>query len=130
MRSYGGRSLTVAALYSTVAALCGCSSVVVAQQIPSAREQNNLGIERARQGKNAEAEKRFREAIRIDPAFTQAYLNLAQTLAAQGRFPEAEPVAQDAARLAPAQSSALTTLAMIQVRLGRSGEAIANFRKV
>lgn len=50
---------------------------------------NNLGLLLLKSGKNAEAERLFRQAILIDPKCSQAYANMGQSLEAQGRGADA-----------------------------------------
>ena len=57
---------------------------------PTAETHNGLGFVLARQGRADEAVAEFRKAIDIDPKFTPAYNNLADTLVQQGKLEEAE----------------------------------------
>ncbi|MBB4908882.1 tetratricopeptide repeat protein [Actinophytocola algeriensis] len=53
------------------------------------------------QGRKAEAEVAFRDAIRIEPTLSEAFCHLANMLAEQGRYAEAEPLLREAIRLDP-----------------------------
>ena len=52
--------------------------------------QNNWGIALARQGKWEEALPHYEEALRLNPGYTEAHLNLAQVLQRLGRHAEAQ----------------------------------------
>jgi len=72
-----------------------------------ASAQNQLGFLAARSGDQANAEKRFREAVRAAPGFTEAWVNLAATLGMQSRFSEAQEADQHALELEPQNPQAL-----------------------
>ena len=63
--------------------------------------QNNLGMALAEQGKHAEAEACYRQALRLKPDYAGAYSDLGVTLADQGRLTEAVACYQQALRLKP-----------------------------
>jgi len=82
------------------------------------------------QGKSAEAEKLFREAVENNPQYAQAFVNLGLVLASQSRFAEAAWALQSAVHVEPNNTKALASRAMVLTRLGQPAEAIADFRKV
>jgi cytochrome c-type biogenesis protein CcmH/NrfG len=55
----------------------------------------------------------FREAIKNDPAFPRAMVNLAATLASESKFSEADAVVQQALQLDPENKEALQLQAML-----------------
>jgi tetratricopeptide (TPR) repeat protein len=59
----------------------------------------NDGLQKARQGKHAEATKEFQNALQQDPQFALAYAKLAQSYAALGQDDDAEQAAQKAQSL-------------------------------
>jgi tetratricopeptide (TPR) repeat protein len=57
---------------------------------PKAQEQFSKGLESMDRGKTSDAEKDFKNAVKIDPKFAPAYLRLSVIYADQNHFPEAE----------------------------------------
>jgi Flp pilus assembly protein TadD len=53
---------------------------------------NNLGILYLRTHRAEDAEKSFKESIRVAPAFDQSYLNLARLYAIEGDAPKARAI--------------------------------------
>lgn len=51
--------------------------------------QTNIGIAYMKKGDNAKAEESFRNAIKLDPVFCPAYLNMGELFGKIGRAPEA-----------------------------------------
>lgn len=73
-----------------------------AQKAPrSARVHNNFGVALKAAGRMNEAAEQYRETIRLDPGFTEAYFNLGNILSAQGKYLQAIPYYRRAAQLAP-----------------------------
>ena len=84
---------------------------------------HNLGNLAARLGKNAEAEKRYREAIVIDSLFYPAKVNLAVLLSAQGRNEEAEVLLREVIKAYPEQHQVAYSLGLLLAEMGRYPEA-------
>jgi Flp pilus assembly protein TadD len=57
-----------------------------------------------KQGKHAECEIAYRDAIRRKPDHAEAHARLGQTLSKQGRWEEAEAACREAVRLSPDDS--------------------------
>jgi tetratricopeptide (TPR) repeat protein len=70
------------------------------------------------------AEAEFREAIRLDPAWTKGYADLSATLCCVGRFVEAVGAAREAVRMEPNDTTFLSTLAAALLEVGENVEAI------
>jgi tetratricopeptide (TPR) repeat protein len=69
--------------------------------------QNQLGFLSSRDGDAAAAEKYFREALRAEPRYTQAWISLAATLGMQSRIPEAREAIAHALELDPQNAVAI-----------------------
>jgi len=74
-------------------------------------------------GKQAEAEKNFREALRLNPEHYQANLYLGRLLGMQNRAAEALAFVQKAVSLQPQSPDAHKFLANVYVELGRTEDA-------
>ena len=84
-----------------------------------------LGSFYARQGRMEDAEAQFRAALALDPAFTAAYVNLADLWRAQGRDADAERMLREGLRRVPAAGALHYSLGLTLVRLGHRSEAFA-----
>ena len=82
------------------------------EAIAAFREAVRLGTTLLVQGQFAEAEKVFREAIRLKLDDAEAYFGFGTTLLVQGQFAEAEKVFREAIRLKPDHAEALENLAI------------------
>ena len=69
--------------------------------------QNQLGYLFYKNGQLDIAEEHFRQAIRANPDFTQAWISLAATMASKSRFSEAQEAVAHALRLDPHNAEAL-----------------------
>lgn len=76
-----------------------------------------------------EAIARLQEAVRIDPDYLQAYLELDYCLKNTGRFAEATQALKQALRLDPKSGPTYAALAEVQIRQKDYAEAIINYRK-
>ena len=89
--------------------------------------QNGLGICYAMQGKMPEAERQFREAIRLNPEYAGAQSNLANALGAQNRLAEAIPHYQKALQITPNDFQTHYNFGLTLARQGQRAEAKAQF---
>ena len=95
---------------------------------PNADTYNGLGFVLARKGRPDEAVEQFRKAIELNPKYTPAYNNLADTLEKQGKLEEAASYYQRS--LAEKASAAVyNNLGVVLLKLGRKDEAANQFRK-
>jgi len=76
-----------------------------------------------------EAIARLQEAVRIDPDYLQAYVELDYCLKNTGRFTEATQALKQALRLDPKSGPTYAALAKVQIRQKDYAEAIINYRK-
>lgn len=88
-----------------------------------AEDQNNRGIDLARQGKAEEAIGCYREALRLRPAYPEAHNNLGNALAKRGRLEDAIDSYREAVRLRPDDSKALCNLGNALRESGKLDEA-------
>ncbi len=104
----------------------GCAA---AERLRGANERffgvyNLLGMCAAHDGKLPEAEKLFRESLRLKPAFTPARHNLALNLAQQGRIDEAAGELDAILKAEPKDTTALSTLGKLELVRGRPAQAL------
>ncbi len=92
-------------------------------------EQLNLGLLFARLGKAVESEKHYREAIRIDPDFAPAYVNLADLFRVLGRDKEGEKLLRNGVIATSNDPTVEHTLALLLVREKRNAEALQWFER-
>jgi tetratricopeptide (TPR) repeat protein len=106
----------------------GAEEFVAAQLVNSERAEShiNIGNLRAGQRRFEEAEKAYRTALRLNPQFVPAYVNLADLYRALGRDIEGEELLRTALEGIPSdsQSALRQSLGLTLVRLGRLPEAI------
>jgi serine/threonine-protein kinase len=81
------------------------------------------------QGKRDEAISAYREAIRLDPAYFEAYGSLALALEKQGKPDEAIAVAREPIRLHPDSADAHANLARVLEARGERDETVAEYRE-
>jgi Flp pilus assembly protein TadD len=67
---------------------------------------NNLGVLYMRTQRPRDAEKSFKESIRVAPAFDQSYLNLARLYAIEGETPKARAVLLELLKQHPGHAQA------------------------
>ena len=89
----------------------------------------NLGMLLTRLDRNDEAEARFREALRTDPAFAAAHYQLGVVLEKKGKAGEARNELEDAARLDPSSAETQYALARLYRRTGEADKADAALRR-
>ncbi len=86
--------------------------------------QLNLGNLYARRADPAQAEQAYRAAIRLDPGFIPAYVNLADLYRALGRDSEGERILQEALAHAPDAAAVHYALGLRRVRDQKLPEAL------
>lgn len=69
-----------------------CLTEVLSEKVPYADVYDMLGVIYHQEGRLAEAEEMFNEALRINPAYTEAALNLVVTCNDLGKYAEAKAV--------------------------------------
>lgn len=84
----------------------------------------NLGIVAAERGDAAEAEAEYRAAIKRDPTFIPAYVNLADLARARGRSDDAAKTLTEGLAAVPNDPSLLHALGLQRVREHRMAEAL------
>jgi Flp pilus assembly protein TadD len=77
----------------------------------------NLWTALERQGKHAECEAAYREAIRLKPDHAEAHARLGSVLLRQGRLAEAEGAYGEALRLSPSDPGFRNRLQAVRRRL-------------
>jgi predicted CXXCH cytochrome family protein len=87
------------------------------------------GFRHAERGELEEAEAAYREAIRVDPDYVPAAVNLADLLGRQGREDEAEAVLREALVRTPIQADLHHALGLSLVRQRRYEEAEMELRE-
>jgi Flp pilus assembly protein TadD len=90
---------------------------------------NNLALALDGEGKGGEAERLYREALRVRPDYPEAEYNLALLLTREGRDAEAEERLRACLLLDPASAEAQNNLAVLLARRGAKEEALARFRE-
>src|SRR5262249_44286598 len=90
----------------------------------------NLGNALREQGKSAEAERCYREALRLRPAYAEAHNNLGNLFRDQRDIPAARACYEEAVRLRPDFTEARNNLGACLIEEGRSAEAVPHFREV
>jgi Flp pilus assembly protein TadD len=88
-----------------------------------------LGCLHAKANRFDQAEWCFRSALKVDPAFDEAYYNLGCALAEQGRFDEAMTAFQSAIQLSPDYDIAHGQLGKLYLRDGNTIEASRHLHK-
>jgi predicted CXXCH cytochrome family protein len=88
-----------------------------------------LGNFFARQGRLDDAMTQLHSALKLDPAFIPAYVNLADLLRAQGRDAEAEQALRDGLRQVPDAAVLHHALGLTLIRLDRNAEALAELQR-
>jgi tetratricopeptide (TPR) repeat protein len=89
----------------------------------------NLGVFYLDRGEPAKAEGAYRTAIRLDPSFYPALVNLADLYRLQGRDEEGERLLQQALVTAPDDANVHHSLGLLLIRMKRQDEAVEAFRR-
>ena len=113
------RVLFVALSVALVAALPGCSHLVVLHDPLSAVEHNDLGVAYESRGHLDLAAKEYGKALRIDPHQTLARINLGNIEGANGRWSRAEKCYRRALDDAATNPDAMNNLAIALLKQGR-----------
>jgi len=133
----GARQLLAAAGTATIAALAFAASqqvntwrdeVTLFERAIAVTENNfvahkNLGAELLLRGRADEAEPHFREAVRIQPRWSDLRLDWADALAAQGRVGEALARIEEVLQRDPDDTRAAGHYGLALLRVGRFAEA-------
>ena len=90
---------------------------------------NNLGTALLQRGLIEEAIIQYREAVRINPAYSGAHYNLGAALLQRGQAEEAIAQYREAVRINPAYSEAHNNLGNALFQKGQAEEAIAQYRE-
>lgn len=104
-------------------------SDAVSKSPESPRAHNSLGRALADEGRLEEADREFREALRIKPRHTESHFNLGLVAYQRGRDAEAIEHYTAALEIDPSYARAHNNLAAALVRQGRHEEAIHHFRE-
>jgi len=89
----------------------------------------NLGTFYGSRGDAPGGEQELKAAIRLDPSFIPAYVNLADLYRVLGRDPDGERTLRDGLAAAPASGALHYALGLALVRLKRTDEAIPQFKR-
>ena len=111
--------LLVAFLAATLVAP-GCSRIVVLHDPLSAPEHNDLGVAYEAQGQLDLAAREYRRALKRDPRYGRARLNLGNVEAAAGRWARAEREYRRALLDLPGDPDPPNNLAVALLRRGRA----------
>jgi tetratricopeptide (TPR) repeat protein len=96
---------------------------------PDALIEYQAGEASQRQSNLANAESHYRQAIKLVPTYTDAYVNLGSVLLSQERPADALPYLEEAVRLKRDQIGSHRNLGLALLRLKRFEEAAAQYRE-
>lgn len=120
MRAPAGVRIVAAMLCVVcLGSLAGCSHIVVLHDPLTAAEHTDLGVAYERAGQRTLAAREYRRALRRDPGFGRARLNLGNVEAADGRWASAARCFDRAMRDLPLDPDPPNNLAITLLRLGR-----------
>jgi Flp pilus assembly protein TadD len=85
----------------------------------------NLGWLYTQRGRFAEAEAAYRTALRLQPTFVPAYVNLADLARVQGNDDDGERLVREGLAVAPDSADLQHALGLVLVRQQRTREAVA-----
>ena len=91
---------------------------------------NTLGVAYMNQGKSAEAQKSFEQALTADPNFAQAKMNLGISLLAQQKLEQARAALEEASSKLPDDPYAWYNLGLVYKDSAQPEKAIAAFQHV
>jgi serine/threonine-protein kinase len=107
----------------------GFQRAAVAARPREAAAHNDLGVLLDAHGQAAEAEKEYREALRLKPDLPQAHINLGIVLQHKGKPAEAEAEYREALRIKPDYPAAHDSLGVLRYEQGRAAAAEAEYRE-
>lgn len=104
----------------------GIEEYIAAQELNAERPeaQLSLGTLYADQGRHRAAERAYRQAIRLQPRFVPAYVNLAQLLSGREREPEADAILRQGLERNSESADLLHALGLSLVRQKRPEKAL------
>jgi tetratricopeptide (TPR) repeat protein len=94
---------------------------------PNAEAFNDLGVALANYGDRKQATRMFRQAIRMNPNYSQAHFHLANALYGPGKYKKSIEHYLNAVRIDPEFALAHLNLASTLLALGRHAEAASHF---
>jgi Tfp pilus assembly protein PilF len=89
----------------------------------------NLGTFYANRGEAGKAEEEIQAAIRVDPLYTPAYVNLADLYRATGRDADGARILRDGLKLAPRNATLHYALGLALVRMKQRQAALGEFER-
>ena len=89
----------------------------------------NLGAFYGNRGDAAKAEEEIKAAIRLEPFFIPAYVNLADLYRARGRDADGEPILRQGLKVAPKSALLHHALGLALVRMKRNDEALGELER-
>jgi Tfp pilus assembly protein PilF len=89
----------------------------------------NLGTFYGNRGDAARAEEEIKTAIRLEPSFVPAYVNLADFYRIGGRDPAGERILREGLKVAPNSAILHHALGLALVRMKRSDQALREFER-
>jgi tetratricopeptide (TPR) repeat protein len=110
-------------------ALLGCAVVSGSAQNTSVEDAFRRGALAMHNGRSADAEANFREAVRLAPQMPEAHLDLGLVLGRNGKLDEAIQSIQTAVRLDPKLNSAHMFLGIFLYQANRQSEATAELKQ-
>ncbi|MHA6205292.1 tetratricopeptide repeat protein [Dyella soli] len=107
------------------------AAYVQAQQAIAERPESHydLGIVYAERGDTAQAEQAFRQALRLQPDFIPAYVNLSDMYRSLGREDDAARVLDEGLRAAPGHASLMHAKGLALIRQKQPQEALGWLRR-
>ena len=104
----------------------GLAEAIVSEQVSADRPEAslNIGLIHVDQSQFDQAEAAYRAALTLQPAFTQAAVNLADLYRLQGRDAEGEKTLRQALALDPANAAAHHALGLLLIRQKQLPEAL------
>ncbi|MCC8999918.1 MAG: tetratricopeptide repeat protein, partial [Candidatus Contendobacter sp.] len=105
----------------------GVAEYIAAEMTNADRPESylNIGLIHIDQGRFDQAEAAYRAALNLQPAFTQAAVNLADLYRIQGRDEDGEKVLRQALELDPRNATAHHALGLLLIRQKRLPEALS-----